>query len=186
MFQRKPNCRANALLRDRGRLMSSTVHAKWPVLTAAALLSIVTSGIANAGEIKLLAGSAVETTMSELIPAFERASGHKVAHDFNGAIGQMTERVLNGEAADVVIVSAAQIDALSEAGKVKPGSRIDIAKVAIGVFVRKGAPKPDISSVAAFKRAMLAARSIGWNDPRGWRARQSPHDRCPAATWHRG
>jgi len=115
--------------------------------------------------IKVLAGSAVETAMSEFIPAFERASGHKVTHDFNGAIGQMTERVLSGEPADVVIVSAAQIDRLLNVGKVVDGTRREITKVAIGVFVRKGAPKPDIASVAAFKRAMLMAKSIGWNDP---------------------
>jgi molybdate transport system substrate-binding protein len=65
----------------------------------------------------------------------------------------------------VVIVSRLQIDALEKQGKVAAGSRIDIAKVGVGLFVRKGSPKPDVSSVDAFKRAMLAAKSIGWNDP---------------------
>jgi molybdate transport system substrate-binding protein len=100
-----------------------------------------------------------------LIPQFEQTSGHKVAFDFNGAIGAMTDRVQKGEAADVVIVSGPQIDSLEKHGKVVPGSRSDIAKVGVGLFVRKGAPKPDISSVEAFKRAMLATKSIGWNDP---------------------
>jgi len=88
-----------------------------------------------------------------------------VTFDFNGAIGAMTERVQNGEAADVVIVSGQQVELLEKEGRVVSGSSADIAKVGVGVFVRKGAPKPDISSVEAFKRAMLASKSIGWNDP---------------------
>jgi len=77
----------------------------------------------------------------------------------------MAERVRKGEAADVLIVSGPQIAALENLGKIVPDSRADIAKVGVGVFVRKGAPKPDIGSVEAFKRTMLAAKSIGWNDP---------------------
>jgi molybdate transport system substrate-binding protein len=127
--------------------------------------SIATADIAAAAQIKILAGSAIETAMAVLIPQFEKSSGHKVVFDFNGAIGAMTERVRKGEAADVVIVSRQQIESLEKEGRVVSGSRADIAKVGVGVFVRKGAPKPDISSVEAFKRTMLAAKSIGWNDP---------------------
>src|SRR5436305_3108317 len=129
------------------------------------LLFTATADVATAAQIKILSGSAIETTMAVLIPQFEQSSGHKVAFDFNGAIGAMTDRVQKGEAADVVIVSGAQIDALEKQGKVVAGSRTDIAKVGVGLFVRKGAPKPNINSVDAFKQAMLAARSIGWNDP---------------------
>ena len=77
----------------------------------------------------------------------------------------MAERIRRDEAADVVIVSGAQIDSLTRQSKVVAGSRIDIAKVGIGLFVQKGARKPDISTVEAFTRTMLAATSIGWNDP---------------------
>jgi molybdate transport system substrate-binding protein len=73
--------------------------------------------------------------------------------------------VRKDEVADVVIVSSAQIDTLIREGKVVPGTRVDIAKVGVGVFVRKGAQKPDISSVEAFKRTLSAAKSIGYNDP---------------------
>jgi molybdate transport system substrate-binding protein len=138
------------------------------VTVAAALSSfllIAAADIAAAAQIKILSGSAVETAMAVLIPQFEQSSGHKVAFDFDGAIGAMADRVQKGEAADVVIVSGPQIESLEKQSKVVAGSRADIAKVGIGLFVRKGAPKPDISSVEAFKRAMLAARSIGWNDP---------------------
>jgi molybdate transport system substrate-binding protein len=123
------------------------------------------STLADAAEIKVIGGSAVIPAMAELIPGFEQSSGHKVRTDFDGAIGQMTDRGHNGEVADVVIVSVAQIDALTREGKVVVGSRRDVAKVGVGVFVRKGAQKPDISSVEAFKRVLSAAKSIGYNDP---------------------
>ena len=113
----------------------------------------------------MLGGSAIETAMRQLIPAFERRTGaDTVTHDFDGAIGQMTARIRNGERADVVIVSRPQVNELIKHGSIMPRSDADLAKVAIGVFVRTGAPKPDISSVESFKRAMLAASSIGWND----------------------
>jgi molybdate transport system substrate-binding protein len=118
-----------------------------------------------AAEIRILSGSAIETAMAELIPKFEQSSGHKVTFDFNGAIGAMTDRIERGEAADVVIVSGPQIEKLQQQGKVLFDSRADIARVGIGVFVRKGAAKPDVGSVEAFKRTVLAAKSIGWNDP---------------------
>jgi molybdate transport system substrate-binding protein len=129
------------------------------------LLSLAAATPIAAAEIKILSGSAIETAMAELIPKFEQASRHKVSFDFDGTIGGMTQRIRNGEAADVLIASAAQIAMLEQEGKIAAGSRADIAKVGVSVFVRNGAPKPDISSVDAFKRAMLAAKSIGWNDP---------------------
>jgi molybdate transport system substrate-binding protein len=128
-------------------------------------LFISTADAATASQIKVLSGSAIETAMAVLIPQFEKSSGHKVISDFNGAIGAMADRIQKGDAADVAIVSGLQIEMLEKQGKVISGSRTDIAKVGVGLFVRKGAAKPDISSVDAFKRTMLAAKSIGWNDP---------------------
>jgi molybdate transport system substrate-binding protein len=121
--------------------------------------------VADAARIKVLSGSAVTPVMDELIPKFEASSTHKVLPDFDAAIGAMTDRLLKGEAADVAIVSGEQIERLMRDGKIVPGSRVDIARVGVGVFVRKGAPKPDIGSVEAFKRTMLTAKSIGYNDP---------------------
>lgn len=135
------------------------------LLKRAALLLLCTCSATSAAEIKVLAGSAVAPVMNELIAEFEQSSGHRVLSDFDGAIGAMTDRLSKGEAADVGIVSGAQIDRLIREGKVAPGSRVDIAKVGVGVFVRKGAARPDISSVDAFKRALAAAKSIGYNDP---------------------
>ena len=135
------------------------------VATLTSFLLLATANVAAAAQIKVLAGSAIETAMAVLIPQFEQSSGHQVTFDFNGAIGAMTERVQKGEAADVVIVSRPQIESLANQGKVVSGSSADIAKVGVGLFVRKGAPKPDIGSVDGFKRTMLEAKSIGWNDP---------------------
>ncbi len=135
------------------------------ILTCAIAVLIICGDEATAAEIKLLAGSAITPVMTELIPKFEQSSGHKVLSDLDGAIGAMTDRIEKGEAADVAIVSGAQIDALVREGKVLAGSRVDLAKVGVGMFVQKGAPKPNIGSLEGFKRTMLAAKSIGYNDP---------------------
>ena len=119
---------------------------------------------ARAVELKVLSGSGVQPAMIELIPGFEQSSGHKVTFDY-GTVGGMADRVQKGEAADVIIASGPQIDALEKQGKIVQGSRADLAKTGVGVFVRRGAPRPDIGSVEAFKHAMLSAKSIGWNDP---------------------
>ena len=82
-----------------------------------------------------------------------------------GPAGAIAERARKSEAADVVIATRPQMEGLESQGKVVPGSRVDIAGIALGVAVRKGAPKPDIGTVDAFKRALLSARSIGYRDP---------------------
>jgi molybdate transport system substrate-binding protein len=134
---------------------------------ATSLLTVILCSTAGShgAELKLVGGSAVEPVMAVLIPKFEKLSGRRVVSDLNAAIGATTARVQQGEAADVVIVSGAQIDSLEKTGKVVSGSRADLAKVGIALFVRKGAPMPDISTVETFKHALLAAKSIGYNDP---------------------
>jgi molybdate transport system substrate-binding protein len=103
--------------------------------------------------------------MEVLIPLFERSTGHKVVADFDAAIGAMAKRIEAGERADVVIVSRMQIESLEKAGKVVKGTARDLAKLGVGMFVRQGASKPDITTVDKFKRAMISAKSIGYNDP---------------------
>jgi len=131
---------------------------------AALLLAAFAPQAALGANIKVLSGSGVQPVMNELIPQFERSSGHSVTFDY-GTVGGMAERVQSGEAADVIIASDQQLAELERYGKIVPDSRSPLAKTGIGIFVRRGAPKPDIGSVEAFKRAMLAAKSIGWNDP---------------------
>jgi molybdate transport system substrate-binding protein len=132
---------------------------------ASCFLFVATPNLVRAAEIKVLAGSALESVLGDLILKFEQSSGHKVMLDSDGAVGAMTNRIRKGEAVDVAIVSGPQIDLLEKEGKVIAGSRVDLAKVGIGLFIRKGTSKPDISSVEAFKRTLLAAKSIGYNDP---------------------
>ena len=132
---------------------------------------LVLSGIfagktASAAEVKLLSASALHPAIDALIPDFEKSSGHKVTVAY-GTAGAVAEQLLKGEAADLVVSSVPTIDRLQAQGKVAGGDRGIVAKVGVGAFVRKGSVKPDISSADAFKRAMLAAKSIAYPDPAG-------------------
>lgn len=128
------------------------------ILMALALLFL--SPAASAADIALLAAGASKETVSELIPAFEKASGHRVIATWSPAPA-IRKRLEAGEAFDLVISSRTEIDALTAAGRLAPGSRTDLMKTGVGVAVRAGAPQPDISSTEALTRAMLAAPTIG-------------------------
>jgi molybdate transport system substrate-binding protein len=136
------------------------------IVLGLALLGMTAGTGARAAEIKLLCAVALQPGMVALIPDFEKSSGHKVTIAY-GTAGAVADRVQKGEAADIVISAAPLTDQLQAQGKVVAGSRVIIAKVGVGVFVRKGAAKPDISSADAFKRSMLAAKSIAYPDPAG-------------------
>jgi len=131
-----------------------------------ALCGITAGSTARAAEIKLLCASALHPVIDALMPDFEKSSGHKVTVAY-GTAGAVADSVQKGEAADIAISSVPMIDRLQAQGKVVAGDRVIIAKVGVGVFVRKGAMKPDLSSADAFKRSMLAARSIAYPDPAG-------------------
>ena len=131
-----------------------------------ALFGITAGSPARAAEIKLLCAVALHPAIDVLIPDFEKSSGHKVTVAYGNA-GAIADRFQKGEAADLVISSVPMIDQLQAQGKVVAGSRVIIAKVGVSAFVREGAAKPDISSADAFKRSMLAARSITYPDPAG-------------------
>src|SRR5205085_642879 len=107
-------------------------------------------GVADAAEVKFLSAGALTPAMRELVPQFERSSGHKVTIAY-GNINALADRVEKGEAVDVVITSPVRIEALIKADRVMPTSQI-IASVGAGIGIRKGAPKPDINSVEALKR----------------------------------
>jgi molybdate transport system substrate-binding protein len=109
---------------------------------------------------------ALHPAIDALIPDFEKSSGHKVTVAY-GTAGAVADRVQKGDDAEIVISSVPMIDRLQAQGKVVAGDRVIIAKVGVGAFVRKVAAKPDISSADAFKRSMLAARSIAYPDPAG-------------------
>jgi molybdate transport system substrate-binding protein len=125
---------------------------------------VFSSGFAGAADLRFLHTTAIKPPMDELIPEFERSTGHKVTATF-GPAGAIVDRIEKGEPADVAIATGPQIEALQKEGKILPGSRVDLAKVGIGVYARKGGPKPDVSSIEAFKRALMAAKSIAYIDP---------------------
>jgi molybdate transport system substrate-binding protein len=118
------------------------------------------SGRAQAAEIKVLASTAVKTTLEGLAPQFEKATGNKVDITFAPAT-VLKEKIDQGAAFDVAILTAAITDGLAATGKIEP-TRTAIAHSGIGVAIHKGAPKPDIGTTEAFKRALLNAKSVGF------------------------
>jgi molybdate transport system substrate-binding protein len=117
---------------------------------------------AQAAEVKVTAVNAVREAFLELASAFEKSSGHKVIMIWGGTEG-LAKRISGGEVVDIVIIAAPSIDKLILEGKLVAGSRADIAKSGVGIAVRTGLPKPDISSAEAVKRAVLAANSVAYS-----------------------
>ena len=120
------------------------------------------SSMAGAAEIKVLSTQATEDTYRELVPQFEKATGHKVTTIFTGTLN-VQKRLADGESYDMIIMAGPAIDAQIKAGKAVSGSRVDLAKSGVALGVPKGAPKPDISTVEALKKTILAAKSIGYS-----------------------
>ncbi|MBV8242672.1 MAG: substrate-binding domain-containing protein [Hyphomicrobiales bacterium] len=120
------------------------------------------AGAVHAAEIRVLSTQATEQVYRELVPQFEKASGHKVTTVFTGTL-DANKRLAAGETYDLLIMSAPSIEQHIKAGKVVAASRVDLAKSGVGVGVKAGAPKPDISTTEALKRTLLAAKSIGYS-----------------------
>jgi molybdate transport system substrate-binding protein len=119
---------------------------------------------AEAAELKVLSAGTLRAVMEDLGPKFERATGHKLAFTFAGT-GALVKRVQEGETADVVVIPQEGIDSFVKDGKAVAGNVTVVASSSISVAVRKGTPKPDISSPDALKRTLLAAKSITYADP---------------------
>jgi molybdate transport system substrate-binding protein len=136
------------------------------IATSAVILlaALCAPGLADAAELKILASGALKLALPQLIADFQKSSPDTVTVEY-GPAGSIADRVSKGDAADVAIVTRSQLENLEDKGKIVAGSRVDIAGIAVGVAIRKGAPKPDIGSVEAFKRALLATRAIGYRDP---------------------
>src|ERR1043165_339752 len=132
-------------------------------LIAALILGLVPA-MAHAAEVKVLTTGAMKAVVLELVAQFEKETGHKAIVD-NDTAGGVTRRVEGGEAVDVVVNTPGGLNDLAGKGKVVGNSRANIARVGIGVVVKEGAPLPDISNVDAFKRALLAAKSVAYIDP---------------------
>ncbi|TMH06433.1 MAG: ABC transporter substrate-binding protein [Betaproteobacteria bacterium] len=131
----------------------------WPT---AVLGVFMLAGTTAAAEIQVIASSAFREVYLELVPQFEQMHKHKVVASFSSSPDIM-KRAKAGESADLFILASSSVDELIKLGKVVPSSRVDLAKSGVGIAVRAGAPKPDISSSDAVKRALLAAKSIGYS-----------------------
>lgn len=132
---------------------------------AVALALLAGNSPADAGEIKVLSTVAVKAVMEDLIPQFERESGHKVVIQF-GTTAVLKRQIDAGESFDVAIFTPpGLIEEMVRQGKIVADTRADFARTSVGIAVRAGTPKPDISSAEAFKRSLVAAKSIGYTDP---------------------
>ena len=135
------------------------------LVACACLLMAATTGQSRAAEVRFLADSALQSALEELIPEFQKASGHTVKATY-ATPGDNTERLRKGEPADVAIVSSEQWDGLQKDGKLAPGTRVIIARAGIALFVKKGAARPPVGSVDDVKRALVGASSIAVGDPK--------------------
>lgn len=132
-------------------------------LSAAVLLFAIPL-VALAAEIKLLSAGALTQPLAELIPQFERASNNKVTISY-GTAGTLRAMLERGEPADLVMLPAEGMVEAEKRGWVQPDTRTDLASVAIGVAVKKGATVPDISTPEGLKRALLDAKAVAYVDP---------------------
>ncbi len=140
------------------RLLLATANCAFMFLLAAAA--------GNAAEVKLLSASVLRSALTELSGEFERGTGHKLIISYDSA-GAVKKRIQEGESADVAILQKPALEALSKAGRVLQGSIVSLARSGVAVAVRQGTTKPDISTIDALKRSLLAAESIAYPDPAG-------------------
>jgi molybdate transport system substrate-binding protein len=146
------------------RLLSANLRALMLGLTGSLLLA----GSAGAAEVRVMISGGMTAAYNVLVPEFEHATGNKVLTAFGPSMGTTTNaipvRLERGEPADVLIMVGYALGDLIKSGKVVADSRVDLTKSLIGIAVKSGAPKPDISSPEAVKRALLAAKTIAYSD----------------------
>jgi molybdate transport system substrate-binding protein len=126
------------------------------------------AGAAPAADVHVMISAGFYRAYSELGPAFERASGHRLVTTRGPSMGDSPEsipaRLARGEPADVVILDGGAADELARRGVVRADSKVELAQSQIGMVVRAGAAKPDIGTVEAFRNTLLAAKSIAYSD----------------------
>ncbi len=136
-----------------------------PIILAAAVTLAMTQR-AETAELKVISGGAFKGVLNPLAAAYENETGNKVDITYR-TVGQHLGLIRDGkEAFDVAVLTPTAIDGLIKEGKIAAGTRADLAKTGVGVVVKEGAPRPDISTVEAFKRTLLAAKSVAYIDPK--------------------
>ena len=127
---------------------------------------LATGESASGAEIKVISSNALKTVLEQLGPAFEKATEHKLIIQWGAAVPLKAE-IEKGAAFDLAVLTVGGIDDLIKQGKLVAATRTNLANSGAGVAVRKGAPKPDISTVEAFKRALINAKSVGYVEQGG-------------------
>ena len=137
---------------------------KWSLAAAGlvAMVSLLAAGSPQAPEITVLGGMGVVSGLRDLAPAFERMTGHKVIVRFEQT-ADLNEMIASGAPGDIAALQPMQVDAFIKDGKMVAGTKTNFAQAGVGVAVKAGARRPDISTVEAFKTAMLKAKSIGYS-----------------------
>jgi molybdate transport system substrate-binding protein len=137
-------------------------------LSRLGVAALFIAGAASAAEVHVMISAGFYGVYSELGPAFERASGHRLVTTRGPSLGDSPEaiptRLARGETADVVILDGAAADELGRRGLVRGESKVELARSMVGMVVRAGAAKPDIGSVEKFRSTLLAAKSIAYSD----------------------
>jgi molybdate transport system substrate-binding protein len=143
-----------------------SIHFRNLALGAAAALWL--AGTAQASEVHVMISGGLSAAYNTLVPEFEKATGNKVVTAYGPSMGTTVNaiptRLDRGEPADVLILVGYALDDLIKQGKAVAGSRVDLVNSKIGVAVKAGSPKPDISSSDAVKRALLAAKTVAYSD----------------------
>jgi molybdate transport system substrate-binding protein len=146
--------------------MRLSIHRR--ALVLGVLGAFLLAGAASAAEVRVMISGGLTAAYKALVPEFERATGHKVLTAYGPSMGTTTNaipvRLERGEPADVLIMVGYALDDLASKGKVISDSRVDLVKSPIGVAVKSGTPKPDISTADAVKRALLAVKTIAYSD----------------------
>ncbi len=128
--------------------------------------ALLSGAAARAAEITVATSGAFTAAFLDLGPEYERATHQHLVTEFGPSMGStrnaIPQRLERGEAIDVVIMAGSALDDLIKQGKIRAGSRVDLVQSKIGMAVKTGAPHPDISTVEALKRTLLAAKSIAW------------------------
>jgi molybdate transport system substrate-binding protein len=155
--------------RRKRNLMKTIPVRKFSAVAAWALLSaLLTVATVRADEIKVVTSGGFTAAYLELVPQYESSTHNKLVTEFGPSMGTTHNaipiRLERGEAIDVVIMAAPALDDLIKQSKVRAGSRVDLVRSLIGMAVKAGAPRPDISTVEALKHTLLAAKSIAYSD----------------------
>jgi molybdate transport system substrate-binding protein len=145
-----------------------SISAHFRALALGFAVILLLTGAANAAEVRVMISGGLTAAYNALVPEFERLTGNKVITAYGPSMGTTVNaipvRLERGEPADVLIMVGYALDDLAKQGKVVADSRVALVKSPIGISVKAGAPKPDISSADAVKRALLAAKSIAYSD----------------------